>query len=100
MARPAAAPINRFEKRRLRSRAALLSAAIDLFQTKGVQATSVEEICDRADVSVRTFFNHFETREHLHETIAASARSSWPRRSAPCPRSRARSQRGWPTSFG
>jgi AcrR family transcriptional regulator len=70
MAPPEAAPINRFEKRRRRSRAALLEAAIELFQTKGVQTTSLEEICERADVAVRTFFNHFETREHLHEAIA------------------------------
>ncbi len=63
-------PANRFELRRRRSRAALMVAAIELFQTKGVQATSLEEICSRADVAVRTFFNHFETREHLHEAIA------------------------------
>lgn len=63
-------PPNRFELRRRRSRAALIEAAIELFQTKGVQSTSLEEICERADVAVRTFFNHFETREHLHETIA------------------------------
>lgn len=63
-------PMDRFEKRRRRSRAALIDAAIELFQTKGVQATSLEQICERADVALRTFFNHFETREHLHETIA------------------------------
>ena len=48
----------------------MIEAAIQLFQTKGVQATSLEEICEQADVAVRTFFNHFETREHLHEAIA------------------------------
>jgi AcrR family transcriptional regulator len=30
----------------------------------------VEEICERADVARRTFFNHFETREHLYREIA------------------------------
>src|SRR6185369_12995307 len=61
---------NRFERRRLRSRAALLEAAIELFQEKGIRATKLEEICDRADIAPRTFFNHFETREHLYEAIA------------------------------
>jgi AcrR family transcriptional regulator len=61
---------NRFEQRRLRNRAALLEAAIDLFQEYGLRATKLEEICERADVSARTFFNHFETREHLYQAIA------------------------------
>ena len=61
---------NGFERRRRKTRDAIVSAAIDLFQSKGVQVTSVEEICDRAEVAVRTFFNHFETREHLHDVIA------------------------------
>jgi AcrR family transcriptional regulator len=64
-----AAP-SRFERRRLQNRAALLEAAIDLFQHQGLKATKLEEICERADVSPRTFFNHFETREHLYRAIA------------------------------
>lgn len=47
-----------------------MSAAIELFQRQGVHGTSLEEICADADVSIRTFFNHFETRELLHEAIA------------------------------
>jgi AcrR family transcriptional regulator len=66
----AAGVINRFDRRRQRSRAALLDAAIELFQKQGVRATTLEEICARADIAPRTFFNHFETREHLYEAIA------------------------------
>lgn len=62
--------VNGFERRRRRTRQAILDAAVDLFQTQGVRETSVEEICDRAEVSVRTFFNHFETRAHLHDALA------------------------------
>src|SRR4030095_11078929 len=68
-ATPAPAP-NRFERRRSRNRQALLDAAIDLFQQGGVHAVKLEEICERADVAPRTFFNHFETREHLYREIA------------------------------
>ncbi len=66
---PVEAP-NRFERRRQQNRAALLDAAIVLFQEFGVRGTKVEDICARADVAPRTFFNHFETREHLYEAIA------------------------------
>jgi AcrR family transcriptional regulator len=61
---------NRFESRRLRNRAALLEAAIALFQQQGLRATKLEEICERADLSARSFFNHFESREHLYRAIA------------------------------
>ena len=67
---PPAAP-NRFDRRRQQNRAALLEAAIELFQHGGVRETKVEDICARADVAPRTFFNHFETREHLYEAIAS-----------------------------
>jgi AcrR family transcriptional regulator len=63
--------LNRFERRRQRSRTSLLDAAIELFQEKGLRETKLEEICERADIAPRTFFNHFDTREHLYQAIAA-----------------------------
>ncbi|MDQ6852766.1 MAG: TetR/AcrR family transcriptional regulator [Actinomycetota bacterium] len=60
----------RFERRRSRTQAALIDAAIQLFQQQGVRATTIEEICELADISPRTFFNHFDTREHLYAAIA------------------------------
>jgi AcrR family transcriptional regulator len=62
--------VSRFERRRSRSRAVLVDAAIELFQEKGFRGTTLQEICERADVASRTFFNHFETREHLYQAIA------------------------------
>lgn len=62
--------VSRFERRRSRTRQALLQAAVELFQQRGTRATTIEAICERADVSPRTFFNHFETREHLYAGIA------------------------------
>ena len=70
-AHPAALPAeNRFGLRRRRNREALLDAAIELFQQRGIRGAKLEEICAAADVSPRTFFNHFETREHLYTAIA------------------------------
>ena len=66
----AASQPDRFQRRRARNRAALLEAAIALFQRQGTRATKIEDICERADVARRTFFNHFETREQLVQEIA------------------------------
>jgi AcrR family transcriptional regulator len=63
-------PLNRFEQRRSRNRQALIEAAIELFQQRGVRGAKIEDICERADVAARTFFNHFETRDHLYQAIA------------------------------
>ena len=38
-------------------------AAVDLVLQNGVDGTTVEQICQRAEVSERTFFNHFKTKE-------------------------------------
>jgi len=62
--------MTRFDRRRSRTQAALIDAAIELFQNQGVRATTIEEICELADISPRTFFNHFETRDHLYAAIA------------------------------
>lgn len=54
---------NRWQRRRDRTRRALTTAALELFRTKGYDATTVEEIANAADVSPRTFFHHFATKE-------------------------------------
>lgn len=66
----ATASIPRVDRRRRRNREALLAAAIDLFQERGIRDTKLEDICERADVSPRTFFNHFETRDHLYRALS------------------------------
>jgi AcrR family transcriptional regulator len=62
--------VRRVDRRQRRSRAALVNAAIELFKEKGLRRTTIQEICERADVALRTFFNHFETREHLCQAVA------------------------------
>jgi AcrR family transcriptional regulator len=59
------APRNRWQRRRDRTRSALTAAALELFRTKGYDATTVDEIADAADVSPRTFFHHFATKEEV-----------------------------------
>jgi AcrR family transcriptional regulator len=62
--------VNRLERRKLEVREKILAAAFDLFLDKGVAATTIEEICDRADVANRTFFNHFATRQEMIRALA------------------------------
>jgi AcrR family transcriptional regulator len=66
MGRDAAAPkADRWQRRRDRTRRALMSAALDLFGDKGYDASTIEEITHAADVSPRTFFHHFASKEEV-----------------------------------
>ncbi len=48
-----------------RTRRALLDAADRLFQDKGYEATTLDEICEAAGISLRTFFRYFESKRDL-----------------------------------
>jgi len=62
--------VNRHQRRKLEVREKILTAAFDLFLRKGVAATTIEEICERADIANRTFFNHFATRQDMIRALA------------------------------
>ncbi|MEE1817046.1 MULTISPECIES: TetR family transcriptional regulator [unclassified Streptomyces] len=48
---------------RLKMRRELATAAMELFATKGYEATTVDEIAATAGVARRTFFRHFRSKE-------------------------------------
>jgi AcrR family transcriptional regulator len=60
------------DRRKMEVRERILGAAFDLFLSRGVAATTIEEICERADVANRTFFNHFPTRQDMMRALAES----------------------------
>ncbi len=62
--------MNRQDRRKLEVRERILQAAFDLFLSQGMQATTIEDICERADVANRTFFNHFATRQDMVRALA------------------------------
>ena len=47
------------------SRAVILNAALDLFQERGYEATTMRAIADRAGVSLGSSYHYFASKEHL-----------------------------------
>jgi AcrR family transcriptional regulator len=50
------------ERKKRATRMALHQAALQLVAERGLDAVSIDDIADRADVSPRTFFNYFPTK--------------------------------------
>jgi len=57
-------PGRRERKKRL-TRQALVDAAVRLFAERGYERTTVADVAEAADVSARTFFLHFATKEDV-----------------------------------
>ncbi|MFF0434217.1 TetR family transcriptional regulator [Streptomyces sp. NPDC004327] len=60
---PESAAGTRAAAQRLKMRRELATAAMELFATKGYEATTVDEIAAAAGVARRTFFRHFRSKE-------------------------------------
>jgi AcrR family transcriptional regulator len=55
--------LGRRERKKQQTREALEATAWRLFQRKGYDATTIEDITDAVDVSTRTFFRYFDSKE-------------------------------------
>src|SRR5690606_9974570 len=53
------------ERKKEKTRLALVDAALDLFLEHGYDATTIDQVAGAADVSPRTFFRYFTSKDHL-----------------------------------
>ncbi len=61
----------RRERKKEETRRRITHAALALFHEKGFEATTVDEITERADVAKGTFFNYFPKKESVLEVLSA-----------------------------
>lgn len=59
------AAIGRRVRKAKETRLRLFRAALQLFSDRGFQNVTIEDITEAADVGKGTFFNYFETKEHV-----------------------------------
>jgi len=64
---------NRSQKRAKRTRKKLKKAALDVFSEKSIDAATVEEITEKADVGKGTLYQHFEDKEEIVVTLVDEA---------------------------
>lgn len=69
---PDSRPPGRVERRRARVRQRILDAVEDLTQSRGVEAVTIEDISEAADVARRTFYHYFESK---HDAVVPIARA-------------------------
>lgn len=71
---PQCRPLGRRDRKKAQTRAAIETAALELFAAHGYSDTTLEDITEAADIAPRTFFRYFASKEELlvgdvHERI-------------------------------
>ena len=62
--------VSRRERKKEETKERIFKAAFALFKRQGVEATTVDEICDKADVAKGTFFNYFPHKEAVFRYLS------------------------------
>ena len=69
-AAPSTPKVTRLDRRKARTRQALLDAAVRLITEGRGDRASIQEITDEADIGFGSFYNHFESKEQLFQTAS------------------------------
>lgn len=69
----------RLDRRKARTRQALIDAAIRLIAEGRGDRASIQEITEAADIGFGSFYNHFESKEQLFETASSEVLERWGR---------------------
>ena len=64
---------NRSQKRAKRTQKKLKEAALDVFSEKSIDAATVEEITEKADLGKGTLYQHFDDKEEIVVTLVEEA---------------------------
>ena len=68
---------SRLDRRKARTRKALIDAAVHLIaEGRGDRAT-IQEITETADIGFGSFYNHFDSKEQLFQTASEEALERW-----------------------
>lgn len=62
-------PMGRAQRRAGKTRVKLLDAALTVFSEVGVDAASIEQITEKADVGKGTFYRHFADKQQLLQSL-------------------------------
>ncbi|MFE7035294.1 TetR/AcrR family transcriptional regulator [Streptomyces sp. NPDC057621] len=69
-------PPSRGQRRKLRTRTALIEAAQEIFAERGDLEVSIQHITEAADVGFGSFYNHFSSKAELLDAALAEALES------------------------
>ena len=72
-----APPANRLDRRKARTRQALVDAAVRLIAEGRGERASVQEITEAADIGFGSFYNHFESKEQLFDMASREVLERW-----------------------
>jgi AcrR family transcriptional regulator len=69
--------VSRLDRRKARTRQALIDAAVRLIAEGRGDRASIAEITEEADIGFGSFYNHFDTKEQLFQTATEEVLERW-----------------------
>jgi AcrR family transcriptional regulator len=69
--------VTRLDRRKARTRQALIDAAVRLIAEGRGHRASIQEITEEADIGFGSFYNHFDSKEQLFQTAAEEVLERW-----------------------